>query len=118
MGALELSVFFDKESFTVKSGYHGTPTILYTVNTMVERIGKDSDTDIIKSMLDRGYVVVVADYLNSAKAISPALDYSVQLLRTRICNGEFFTDPIFPEGFYRENHVVPAGYNILADQIF
>ena len=118
VGALELSIFFDKEHFTVKSGYHGTPVILYTVNTRMERIGKDSDTEIIKSMLDRGYVVVVADYLNSAKAVSPALDNSAQVLRTRMLNGEFFTDSVFPGGYYRENHIVPAGYNILADQVF
>ena len=118
VGTVELSVFFDEEAYDVKPGYHGTPIILYTVNTLVERIGKDSDTEIIKSMLDRGYVVIVADYLNSDKAVSPALDNSTSMLRTRMRYSEYLTAPIFPAGDYYEIHLCPAGYNVLLDQIF
>ena len=115
---VELSVFFDKENHTVKSGYGGTNIIIYVVNTMVERIGTDSDTTIIQSMLDRGYVVVVLDYLNNSKAVSPALDWSVQILRNRIKNKEYLTASVFPAGTYYENYVVPAGYNVSLNNVF
>ena len=115
---VELSIYFDKANNTVKSGYNGTPVIIYVVNTKLDRIGTDSDTDIITSMLDRGYVVVVLDYLNSAKAISPDLDWSVQGLRNKIKSKTYFTDSIFPSGTYYENHVVPAGYDISINNVF
>ena len=120
VGAYELSIFFDKDNFAVKAGYHGTPIILYTVNTGVERIGKKTDTEIISSMLERGYVVMVADYLNSDKAVSPALDNSVSMIRTnmRNGNGDFFDSSIFPKDDYYEIHVCPAGYDVLLDEIF
>ena len=115
---VELSIYFDKANNTVKSGYNGTPVIIYVVNTGLERIGTDSDTDIITSMLEHGYVVVVLDYLNSEKAVSPELDWSVQALRNKVKSKTYFTDSIFPSGTYYENHVVPAGYDVSLRNVF
>ena len=115
---VELSIYFDKENNTVKSGYNGTPVIVYVVNTMAERTGTKSDTDILMSMLDRGYVVVVLDYLNNKKAISPDLDWSVQGIRNKVKSKTYFTDSIFPSGTYEENHVVPAGYDVSLKNLF
>ena len=115
---VKVSIFFDKVDYSVKTGYNGTPVIIYVVNTKAERVGTRSDTDIITSMLDRGYVVVTLDYMNNAKAVSPALDWSAQGLRTEICNGEYFTDSIFPSGTYYENYVVPAGCNVRLNDVF
>ena len=115
---VELSIFFDKSNHQIKSGYGGTNVIIYVINTMVERIGTDGDTDIIRSMLDRGYVVVVLDYLNNKKATSPELDWSVQNLREKVKNKEYFTDSIFPSGIYYDNYIVPAGYDVSLNNVF
>ena len=79
---VEVTVYYDHATHgAAVPGYWGTPVILYVVNTMAERVGTMSDVDIILSMLERGYAVAVTDYLNSDKAISPALEWSAQLLR-------------------------------------
>ena len=58
---VEVTVYYDYATFgAAKAGYNGTPVILYVVNSGAERIGTDSDTDIIKSMLERGYAVLAS----------------------------------------------------------
>lgn len=113
---VEMTMFHD-EAKTIKPGYGGTPVILYVVNTQVERIGTDSDVTIIQSMLNRGYVVLVVDYLNHAKAVSPALDYSIQEIRASVQSRAYFTSTL-PSGTYYDNHVVPAGYNVRLGDVF
>ena len=80
----EVTVYYDFATHgKAKSGFMtlgATPVMMYVVNTNVARIGTDSDVSIISSMLDRGYAVVVVDYLNDPKAKSPALEWSTQLL--------------------------------------
>ena len=115
---VELSIYYDKTKGSVKSGYGGTPIIIYVVNTTVERIGTDTDSEIIQSMLDRGYVVVTLDYKNSEKAVSPDLDWSVQGIRNKIKSKTYFTDSIFPSGTYYDNFVVPAGYDVSLYNVF
>lgn len=118
---VELTVYYDySANGAAVPGYNGTPIIFYVINTNTERIGTDSDVDIISSMLERGYVVVVADYLNSSAAVSPGLEYSVNKLRTtKLRSGTFFSDKtVFPEGTYYENHCVPAGYDISIGDVF
>ena len=96
-----------------------TPVILYVVNADVERIGTDSDADIIKRMISRGYAVAVCDYLNSAAAVSPALDWSAQTVRNQLKTGAYFTDKaVFPEGTYYNSFVVPAGYDLSFGHVF
>ena len=54
---VEYTVFFDTKGGTVSAvpGYqNGTPVILYVVNTNTVKAGTESDSSIIKSMLDRG----------------------------------------------------------------
>ena len=69
--------------------------------------------EIISRMIEKGYVVTVLDYMDSQLAACPALDYSVQAVRKRIIDGEFFADsPLFPKGKYSETIVVPAGYDV------
>lgn len=116
---VEMTVYFDSEHHTAVTGYNGTPVILYVVNTMIERIGTDSDTDIIRSMLDDGYIVYVLDYLNNEKAVSQDLDFSVQIIRTDIENGKHRTDTsVLPSGYYYDNFVVPAGYTVSIYNVF
>ncbi|MBP3605266.1 MAG: Ig-like domain-containing protein, partial [Clostridia bacterium] len=108
---VQLSVYYDGEE-GVTSGIGGTPLILYVVNTATERIGTKTDTQIIRSMLDRGYLVCVIDYLESAKATTPALDWSLQSLRANINAGKYFSGMGIPTADYKETFVVPAGYDV------
>ena len=111
---VELTTYYDVDRFgSAKTGYYGTNIVLYFVNTNIERVGTESDVNIIGSMLDRGYAVVVVDYLNNPKAKSPALDWSSQVVRKEVLNGNCFSDKtVFPSGTYRDTYVVPAGYDV------
>ena len=115
---VEVSVYHAGGS--VKAGYDldATPIVIYVVNTAVARIGTDSDVSIINSMLDRGFVVVIFDYLNSTKAVSPDLDWSIQGLRPNVVKGTYFSGTGLPSGSYHNNMVVPAGYNIEFNHVF
>ena len=117
---VEVTVYYDYAKFgAAKPGYNGTVVILYIVNSGAERSGTDSDVTIIKSMLEKGYAVAVCDYKNNAKAVSPALEYSAQKVRTKLRDGVFFTDKtVFPSGAYYENHAVPAGHNVSLNHVF
>ena len=112
---VELTTYYDYNRFgSAKTGYYGTNIVLYFVNINVGRIGKEEDVNIIESMLDRGYAVVVVDYLNNSKAKSPDLDWSSQEVRKSVINGTCFSDKtVFPTGTYKDTHVVPAGYNVI-----
>ncbi len=117
----EISVYFDsaKEATPGYMTTGGTPLILYVVNAYFERTGTDSDTDIIKSMINRGYIVVVLDYKNNEKAVSPALDWSAQLIRSKAASGEFFKNKdVFPAGTYQDNIIVPGGYDVLLNDVY
>ena len=111
---VELTTYYDYNTFgPAKTGYYGTNVVLYFVNTKAERIGTETDVNIIGSMLERGYAVVVVDYLNSSRAKSPDLDWSSQIVRVSATNGTCFTDKtVFPSGTYYDTHVVPAGYDV------
>lgn len=117
---LEVTTYYDYATHgAAKPGYNGTIAAMYVVNTGVERIGAKSDVEIITSMLSRGYIVSVFDYKNHAKAVSPALDFSTQTIRNDFQAGVFFKDSTkLPSGTYRDNFVVPAGYDISYGNIF
>ena len=117
---VEVSVYYDS-STVARPGYalDATPVIIYVVNAIFDRIGTDSDTDIIKSMVKRGYAVLVCDYLNNEKAVSPALDWSAQALRNTLRAGTYFTDKnVFPAGTYYNSFVVPSGYDVSVNNVF
>ena len=97
VGDVEITVFFDKDNHTAVSGYYGSHLVMYVVNTNTERTGTKSDTEIIRSMLDRGYIVAVADYKNSPLACGTTLDFSVNLIRNKlIVKGNYLNDDCFP----------------------
>lgn len=119
VGDYQYTVFYDSAKGSVKSGYEGTPVVIYTVNhPAIERIGTDSNETIIKSMLDRGYVVVVLDYPNSAKAVSPAIENSTQAFRTNLRKGSILKASLFPSGEYHENFLAPSGFNVRLNEVF
>ena len=119
VGDHQYTVFHDSSKGTIKPGYEGTPIIIYTINHPgIERIGTDSNSEIIKSMLDRGYIVVVLDYLNSAKATTTNLANSTQAFRTDLRKGKILTSGNFPSGEYHENFLAPSGYNVRIGDVF
>ncbi len=116
---VEATTYYDTSKGAVTDKYYGTPIMLYVVNTGIERIGTDTDAEIIESMLDRGYVVTVIDYLNNAKAVSPDLDWSMIKVRAKASDGSLYTDKsVFPSKTYEEIYTVPAGYDIDMNNVF
>ncbi|MBQ3015216.1 MAG: Ig-like domain-containing protein [Clostridia bacterium] len=120
VGDYQYTAYYDTSKGDFKPGYEGTPVVVYTINhPKIARIGTDSNETIIKSMLDRGYAVVVLDYLNQDTAVSPAIANSTQNFRTQLINGKILTNTaIFPTGNIRENFLAPSGYNVLLNEVF
>ena len=117
---VKMTTYFDKSrSADVRGGYRGTPILLYVINTQTERVGTTDDVTLIRGMLDRGYIVIVTDYMNHALADTPALDWSTYQLRVRTKKGEFFDGTVIPKRKdYTENFIVPAGCDVLLNQVY
>ena len=116
---LHYTVLFDYATFTFTKGFSGTPIMVYVVNTATERIGTLRDEEIVFGMIQRGYVVMVLDYLGNEKASSPKLDISVQGIRQRLMKGEFFASiDGFGDGYYPETLVVPSGYDVSLGNVY
>ncbi len=119
VGAIQYTVYHNSAKGTIKTGYEGTPVVIYTINHPgITRVGTDSNKTIITSMLDRGYVVVVLDYLNNADANSTTLANSTQAFRSNLINDKIITYSDFPDGNPREVFVAPSGCNVLLNQVF
>ena len=113
---VDFTVYHDT-AFPIAPNANGTTLIMYVVNTRATRTGTDSDVSIIQSMLERGYIVAVADYHNHEKAVTPDLEWSVQHLNKLLMTGNFFTESAYKKTF-TEALVVPAGHNIERDRVF
>ena len=113
---VDFTIYHDK-SFPVDPGINGTTLVMYVVNTYANRTGTDSDVTIIKSMLERGYIVAVADYHNHKKASGADLDWSVQKVNMSLLAGRYFTNSAYKYE-YEEAYVVPAGHNLTRDLVF
>ena len=127
VGAMQYTVYYDYERFgNVVPEIYGTPIVVYAINTNTVRTGTDSNKTIIQSMLDRGYAVVVLDYLGNKAATSPKIDDSVQEFTRNLKDGRYFdkdtdtdTSKAFPKsGAYKEIFVCPSGHNVLLNQVF
>lgn len=122
VGDYQYTIYYDTSKGIIKTSYFGTPIIVYTINhPSIERIGTDSNETIIRSMLERGYVVIVMDFLNNENASGNSLELSVEQFRYDLLYGwgKVFTNKdVFPEGNYRENFLVPSGYNVLPHEVF
>ncbi|HBJ18646.1 MAG TPA: hypothetical protein DDY70_02715, partial [Clostridiales bacterium] len=98
---------------------------LYVMNTNTERIGKSSDAEIVKSLLDRDFFVLVLDYKNAEEATGTALDWSIQDIRAQLLGGKnyagtkSYTAGTFSDGKLTGatvstgiSYILPAGYDI------
>ena len=92
-----------------------SPVMLYVMNTNTKRIGTDSDQTIVQSLLDRGFVVVALDYKGNEKAVSPDLDWSIQAIRDTIGKGTHLNGAVCQKSY---TYVLPAGYNIVYDDVY
>ncbi|MBQ9116175.1 MAG: HPF/RaiA family ribosome-associated protein [Clostridia bacterium] len=116
---VEVTVLFDRSRFTFNGAPDGTPIAIYVVNTGVERVGTESDLEIVSGMLERGYVVAVFDYLGAVDAGCPELEYSVQGIRARLVKGEFFEGVAGFEGNrFFQTAVVPSGCDLSFGNVF
>lgn len=119
---VEYSVYYDTAKGNAVPGFTvngGTPMVMYIVNTETERVGTDSDVNIIQSMLDRGFIVAVIDYQHNPRSVSPAIDWSTQELRRYFGIGNYISNAsCIPKGSYKDNYVVPAGCNVSINNIF
>ena len=125
--SLNVHTYYDstKEYTVSKVGKPGSVTILYVMNTNTERIGKSDDKTIVRSLLDRGYFVLVLDYLKAEEACGSALDWSVQDIRAQLLGGKSYngkkkyTAGTFSDGKLTGaslstgiSYILPAGYDI------
>ena len=90
-----------------------TTVLIYVIGYNGERIGTERDIDILRDLLDEGYVVITMDYLDNPKATVPEIIWSVQ--KTRMSPGKYLPGFKFaPKGVM----VLPSGYRILRDVNF
>ena len=95
------------------------------MNTNTERLGTKSDAELVQSFLDRGYFVIVLDYMNNPAATGTALDWSVQDIRCQVMGGNCFAGgKVYTSGTYTDgklagentscskSYILPAGYDI------
>lgn len=103
------------------------PIILYVTGHSNERIGTVSDEVLIGEYLDAGYHVVVADYGNDPRAVSPYLDDSVFALRRtydavvdangNVTSGAAFEDTEITGELYGL-YIVPSGCRLKRDIVY
>jgi len=90
-----------------------TTVLIYVLGYNGERIGTERDIDILRDLLDEGYVVITMDYLDDPRATVPEIIWSVQ--KTRMSPSKYLPGFKFaPKGVM----VLPSGYRILRDVNF
>lgn len=87
--------YYYEEEMTYKPsaiGEGGSVIIQYVMNTNTERVRgtEGKDAEIVRSMLDRGFYVIVMDYIDNP-VTSPDLDWSIQGIRDSVRKGTFVT---------------------------
>ncbi len=103
-------------TFVRESSELNKAVILYVVGTNTERVGTDSDEEIVGDLLNQGYIVIVADYLNNPLATGTPLSYSLMYLQSGNVNSG-----VYNCGYQMEtmtSYCLPAGYRIERDIYF
>ena len=86
--------------------------LLYVIGHREERIGTDSDIDIINSFLDEGYIVTVIDYAENKNAVGTSLGYSIKEILADMRAGKYVGNNVF----HSENiYVIPSGCRLVRD---
>lgn len=90
-----------------------TTVLIYVLGYNGERIGTERDIDILRDLLDEGYVVITMDYLDNPLATVPEIVWSVQ--QTRMSPSKYLPGFKFAS---KGVMVLPSGYRILRDVHF
>ena len=85
-----------------------TTVLIYVIGYNGERIGTERDIDILRDLLDEGYVVITMDYLDDPRATVPEIVWSVQ--QTRMSPAKYLPGFKFAS---KGVMVLPSGYRIL-----
>ena len=109
-------------------GVKGSVIIMYVMNTNTERLGNKSDAELVQSFLDRGFFVLVLDYMDNPEACGTALDWSTQDIRCQVIGGNSFAAAgLYKSGTFTDGklvgedpicsqaYILPAGYDIAYD---
>ena len=116
---VDFTYYYDATKGAAKPGIGNTTLIMYVVNTKTERSGTDTDVEIITSMVERGYIVAVADYHNHEKTTADDVEWSTTHVIQSLMNGKYFTNTsVLTVGYYNETLMVPAGHNVTRDLVF
>ena len=101
----EIREYLIQDSYVADDGYIGIPisvctycklepsktnndtdVIIYVLGSEIERIGTERDVDILRDLLDEGYIVITLDYLDDPAAKGEALIYSIKEFRKNSYN--------------------------------
>ncbi len=105
---VNVHTYYD-DTKTYKSGADSSNVVMYVMNTNTERIGKKSDAEIIRGLIERDFFVIVVDYMNNEKTNTHELDWSLQDIRAAVNTGSYTDNQMTTA----ENvYILPAGYDI------
>ena len=127
---VNVHTFYDEnKTYTPNTiGVKGSVIIMYVMNTNTERLGNKSDAELVQSFLDRGFFVLVLDYMDNPEACGTALDWSTQDIRCQVIGGNSFAAAgLYNSGTFTDGklvgenpicsqaYILPAGYDIAYD---
>src|SRR5439155_25417886 len=94
------------------------PLVVYPKNLSVPRLGQEGDETIISDLIKQGHLVLVLDYENDAKAVSPGLNADVLKLRRDIADAK--TKSLLTEYKIDVNHlfILMEGFRLKPDLEF
>ena len=93
-----------------------TTVIFYVINTNTERVGMESDYNILNDLINnKGYICIVADFKNNPKAVRPDLDYSMLKLQDKAAS---LKNGIAHVSASENSFVLPAGYSITLGEYY
>lgn len=105
-----IDTYYSQEKIDEAFPENNPPVIMYVINTNTERIGTDSDVQIVSDLINEGYIVLVCDYQNNSLAKSPDLDWSLQLIRSKVLEDKYLNGHTYTN--LEEVYILPAGYRL------
>ena len=101
----------------VKGTPNNAPVALYVINHNGEYPDiQTTDEEIVEWLLDEGYVVLVLDYQDDTRAVSPAIETSVQAIRISVMKSKKYMSGTSIDT--TKTYVIPAGYKIARDIVY
>lgn len=91
-----------------------TNVVVYVINHNEEKVGTESDLTIVEDLL-KEYIVIVVDYMDNEKAISPQLEQSVMNIKCDVIEGKYLNGLNYYESGV---HVVPSGSRIKREIVY